>query len=206
MASTAVFAEILVVGFQAGAWLTLLVLALFGTNWVALSDLEAWAALITVVAVAVAYMLGVIVDRVADDIFLLGARLVRETLPGTRARASGSTADDVGRDVRHKRLVVLDASEGLGKFLDYQRSRLRVARATAVNAVLSIPAATVFLAAQADPTPGLIVFLASAAVVVISASVYAAFKVGHAWSDSLDVAYEVVSARAGREGRLPATR
>jgi hypothetical protein len=196
VATTAIFAEILVVGFQAAAWLTLLVLGLFGTDWVTLSELETWAALITVAVVAAAYMLGVIVDRIADDVFLLGARLVAGRLPGTRAGKSGSGADDAGPDVRRKRVVVIDASEGLGKFLDYQRSRLRVARATAVNAALSVPATTIFLAAQADPAPGLIAFLASTAVALISASVYAAFKVGGAWRDSLDAAYEVVTARA----------
>jgi hypothetical protein len=213
VATTAIFAEILVVGFQAAAWLTLLVLGLFGTDWVTLSELEKWIALITVLAVATAYMLGVIMDRIADDVFLLGGKLAQagrgqklseqahgeesgplsKDHPGTR----GSTADSAGADLRDKRFAVMEASEGLGRFLDYQRSRFRVARATAVNAVLTVPAAALFLCAQADPSGGLVVFLASAAIVLILASGYAAIKIGRAWEDSLDAAYDAINRERG---------
>ncbi len=147
MATTALFAEILVVGFQAAAWLSLLVLGLFGTDSVTLSDLEKWVALITVIAVAAAYMLGVIMDRVADDVFLWGLRLAarNDSAADTDLRGnSGPEAGDRWSEVRRKRFVVIEASEGLGRFLDYQRSRLRIARATVVNGVLSVPAAAVF--------------------------------------------------------------
>ena len=84
MSTTAVFAEILVVGFQASAWLTLLVLGFFGTDWITLTDLEKWVALITIVVVATAYMLGVIMDRIADDLYVWGRRLKREQAGSVR--------------------------------------------------------------------------------------------------------------------------
>ena len=69
MATTAVFAEIVVVGLQVQALLVLLVLAIFGTEWISLSALADWTALLTILTLAGAYMLGVVVDRIADNVW-----------------------------------------------------------------------------------------------------------------------------------------
>jgi hypothetical protein len=70
MVTTAVVAEIVVAGLQAAAWLTLVVLTVFGVDWIHPSDVADWTALITLLVIATAYMLGVIVDRLADNLVL----------------------------------------------------------------------------------------------------------------------------------------
>jgi hypothetical protein len=199
MATTAVFAEIIVVGLQVEAWLALLVLGMFGRDWVTLSALEKWVALLTILVIAVAYMLGVVIDRIADDIYLRGYRVAEQR--GWRHRKSPD-GDKPGHETRQKRFTVIDASDGLGRFLDYQRSRLRVARATSVNTLLAVPAAAIFLSAEADASGTLIAFLSVAAVTLILASTYTAIVINGAWEDSLNSAYEIV--QANRLGEPPA--
>jgi hypothetical protein len=81
MTATAVI-EILVIGVQAELWLALLACALspdgHRTALSTLKDLKEWAPLGTVVALALAYGLGVIVDRWADSLF---PRTPNEKLP-----------------------------------------------------------------------------------------------------------------------------
>ena len=73
MTSTAIFAEILVVGLQATVWLTLLCLWIADVNGIPVGSITArlgrlkeWATLITTFVLGFAYTLGIIVDRLAD--------------------------------------------------------------------------------------------------------------------------------------------
>src|SRR5215210_5337854 len=75
MTSTAIFAEILVVGFQAAIWLGLIFLLIADSKWRnidtvlgAATSWKDWATLITVFVIGLAYALGIIVDRLADSI------------------------------------------------------------------------------------------------------------------------------------------
>jgi hypothetical protein len=196
MTTTAIFAEIIVVGLQCVAWILVLVLGLFGTDWIDPAQLRAWAALATIVVVAAAYAVGVIVDRLADDLFLAAIALGRRL----RGEGSGSTAEtlksvtDERLDLQLMRFTVADASEGLGRFLDYQRARIRVARATTFNLVAAVPATTVLLTQQATPSDGLVAFLAIAAIVGIAASARTAVAVHGAWKGTVQAAYEIVTA------------
>ncbi|MDA0184523.1 hypothetical protein OJ997_29745 [Solirubrobacter phytolaccae] len=191
MVTTAIFAELIVVGLQVQAWAALLLMGVFGTDWVKLTALEKWAALLTILVLALAYMFGVIFDRIANDVYVRFYRLAR----GRRKRPDGERTESPGPPyTREKRLAVIDASEGLAKFLDYQRSRLRVARATSVNTLLAVPCTAVFLGAHTDPSGTLIVFLIMTAVVLVVGATYTAIAVNRAWEDSLEAAYGIVQA------------
>ena len=141
MATTAVVAEILIVGLEAAAWISLLVFAAFGTDWVHRKDLETashWVALETVVVLAVAYALGILIDRLADDAHGVLKRRFR------------------GRPVKKPakipvmRMTVLHEGGAMSTFVDYQRSRFRIARATVLNLALLALAAIWFFPKQAD--------------------------------------------------------
>ena len=123
MATTALFVELLVVGLQAEAWLILLTVTLLGPFPMPWDRLEKWTALLTIVAVGVAYVLGIIVDRLADVVTEFALR------PGDRQTQS----------VPRMRLRVMKESEALAAFLDYQRSRVRIARGTVANLALGGP-------------------------------------------------------------------
>lgn len=61
MTTTAVFAEIIVVGLQAEIWLAILVLAIFGADWVDIGAVDEWATLLTLLVLAAASQ-----DRLAE--------------------------------------------------------------------------------------------------------------------------------------------
>ncbi len=119
MKTTAIFAEILTVGVQALCWIVLGVYALDlidlqKLDWNKLSN---WSVLLTTVALALAYTAGVIIDRIADWCFH----------PKKRKANGVSFAE--------QRLLVYYKGEGMVDFLEYQRSRTRVARSTVINLV-----------------------------------------------------------------------
>ena len=70
MTTTAIFAEILIIGLQASVWLALFVIWSFRVEVgrIDLSPLKDWSALITVFVVASAYTLGVAIDRLSDGL------------------------------------------------------------------------------------------------------------------------------------------
>lgn len=179
MATTALFAEILIIGLEAEAVLALLLFSVFGADWLDAGALADWAALVTLVVVAIAYVLGIVADRLADS--------VTDRLAETRAGrwvddrfGKSSRRETSGADVALMRLTVLKESEGLAKFLDYQRSRLRVARATVVNAALAAPLALAFLLLQdvgvgTSLAAAILLLALAAATVVGSARIHSAY-------------------------------
>lgn len=121
MSTTTLFVELLIIGIEALVWVLLLVGSLTDVSLVCVIEkLKGWSgysALITVMFLAVAYTLGILVDR-ASDIFYKLVQFRPGRLPA---------------GVGEMRLTVMSANDGMAKFLDYQRSRLRIARATACN-------------------------------------------------------------------------
>lgn len=142
MTSTAIFAEILVVGLQAMVWLVMLCLWIadlkgipVGSIGGRLGGLKEWAALITTFVLGFAYTLGIIVDRLADSISTgIERRFFRQTKPGR-------TDEKSGEPVPIKRLLVMSKAPEITKFLEYIRSRMRIARSTSLNLLLTTIAA-----------------------------------------------------------------
>jgi 4-hydroxybenzoate polyprenyltransferase len=185
MATTAVFAEIIVVGLAAEAWIAVLVLAIFDTQWVDLAAVNQWAALVTVLVVAAAYVFGIIVDRIADSLAKRTAALIRKLRSKERPKPPVP--------FKQKRLVVLQrGGEGVTKFLEYQRSRQRVARGTVVNVLLAIPSVLAFLHWRTDASSWWLAGVLTVGVVALAASVYANERILNAYEDNLDLAYELV--------------
>ena len=125
MNTTALVAEILVVGIQALVWVGLLTGALLGAmcvpelSWQELAD---WVAPISVALLGFAYTLGIMVDRLADTATLWLWKLFFPEIEGFAAL----------------RARVRKAGGAPAEFLDYQRSRMRIARATCFNLVVTI--------------------------------------------------------------------
>lgn len=181
MTTTAVFAEIIVVGLEAEAWIALVLLAIWGTGWVELDALDPWSALVTILVLATAYVLGIIVDRIAD-------KLVTEV---AKRLAKQPAKPEV--EFEEQRLKVLDKSEGMAKFLDYQRSRQRVARGTIVNAACAIPAVLAFLWARTDASAWWIAGGTASAALVLAGAVYANERIYGAYMKNLETAYRLAS-------------
>jgi hypothetical protein len=137
MATTQLFVELVVVGFGALGWSTVLAVAVFGTAWLSvLADLEA--VVVAAPVLAVAYLLGIVVDRVADAAFEPAVR-----------RYKRKTFVDEAAYVAARRAT--DDDELLARRFEYGRSRLRICRGWALNCAVAIPALT-FLVLPDVPT------------------------------------------------------
>jgi 8-oxo-dGTP pyrophosphatase MutT (NUDIX family) len=148
VATTAIVAEILIVGLEAATWVCLLVLAIFGRDWIDLDAIKDWDAVVTVLLVAVAYVLGVLVDRAADSVL--------KHLP--------SRPVDKPAKVAEMRLHLLATPSGVTSFLEYQRTRMRIARATVLNLAALAGALAVFLQCLVQPPTWQTVCAVAAAV------------------------------------------
>ncbi len=145
MTTTAIFAEILIIGLQASVWLALFVIWSFRVEVgrIDLSPLKDWSALITVFVVASAYTLGVAIDRLSDGLDGWADKKVREK------RLPGSV-----RNYQKMRLRVMGLNNGVSAFIEYIRSRIRIARATVLNLVLILISAELLIAEQPDLLAG----------------------------------------------------
>jgi hypothetical protein len=195
--TTAIVTEILIVGFQTAAWLGLLLATVFGTTW------ARWVAaapefLLALVGIAAVYVVGIVVDRIADSAF---ASLHESKAWCWIDRLMGKERPRAG-NVGKQRLEVMAASPEMSRFLEYQRSQLRIARATVLNLAVAIPVAAAFAIVRGD-TPedgGSVMVLAIAAVLALGAvyaSLFAAVRIDEAYIGRLNDAYEVALRNGG---------
>jgi 8-oxo-dGTP pyrophosphatase MutT (NUDIX family) len=145
VSTTAVVAEILIVGLEAEAWLALLVVTIFGAGWIDLATASKFAPMLLVLMLAAAYVLGIIVDRIADTAF----RFFNGTGVGQwNNRRFGKASEGWKLHAHEKtmRMAVMREGGGMASFVDYQRSRIRVARGTALNLLIGIIIGGVYFA------------------------------------------------------------
>ncbi len=111
------------IGVGALAWVLLLVFAVFGWAWVPVEAVFSSTALIPLLALT--YLLGIVTDRLADTAFhrLWALELLRTHFP---------SPDHYHAD-RHE---VLLGSGRLADLIEYGRSRLRICRGWAFNALM----------------------------------------------------------------------
>jgi len=175
MTTTAIFAELLVSGFETLAWVVLLIFVVSGRRIDAstLVPYKDWSAAITILMVAACYALGTVSDRLADAVFGSWDKRLR--------RKWFKNDDQVG----FSRLSVARSSEPLAKYLEYIRSRLRVARATSFN---SICFGLVSIAAGISGY-----FTTSLAVVAAAVAFAAASLAAYSWYDSSGMFYRRLS-------------
>lgn len=132
MSTTNLFVELVVIGVGAIVWVTMIVLAAFGWQWVPADKVFSTEALLFFVAVI--YLLGIVTDRIADVTFerVFGESLRQKFYPDIK-------------DYHRSRLIILSRSERLAQLLEYGRSRLRICRGWAFNSLLTAVCLNVFL-------------------------------------------------------------
>jgi hypothetical protein len=137
MNTTLLFAELLIIGLQAGVWLFFLFLSIFGLDWLQTlqaTKLSDWQTLILIISLSFFYVLGVIIDRVADALFAKWDWRIRRRAFPDPALPIVVLRFELGRD-----------NEYLNRQFEYNRSRMRIARASSVNFGLTTLLALVFL-------------------------------------------------------------
>ncbi|HRQ40178.1 MAG TPA: hypothetical protein PLD25_19885 [Chloroflexota bacterium] len=132
MNTTNIFVEILIVGIQASVWTILLVLSIFGVDWLpnSWSSLNNWNALVTIIVLATWYTLGIISDRIASVLFS-GFANPKKTLQKFAVVRNMAQISD--KDIR---VAIMYQEEKVSSYLEYFRSRARIVRATTLNLLL----------------------------------------------------------------------
>jgi hypothetical protein len=138
MSTTELFVELIVVGVGASIWIVLLVLTLFGLSWHDLNTAFSLPALLP--ALSVTYVLGIVVDRVADSVFeiLWGQALFKRFY---------NSKTDYYND---RRLIYSQATR-LVDLLEYGRSRLRICRGWTLNALITLLVLNIFALSRLNP-------------------------------------------------------
>jgi len=125
MSTTLIFAELLIIGVQTCVWLLLLGISILGYDWLQpfqSTTLINWQVPIVLVMLSVIYVVGLIFDRLADALFLNWDIRIRNKLLPNYSVPIGVMRFEVSKD-----------NEYLNHQFEYTRSRMRVARASAIN-------------------------------------------------------------------------
>jgi hypothetical protein len=126
MNTTLLFVEIFIAGLQGLVWLALLILNLTGYNWllnVKFTELGDWSFLISALIFSFSYSLGIVIDRLANLIFSAWENKIQKKY-----------APKENRSFAYMRYQL--ENESLIKQLEYSRTRLRIARSSAINHLL----------------------------------------------------------------------
>ena len=156
MSTTSLIIEHLIAGIQAGIWLTLLVLTVFGFTWLNVnSSLKDYSTAIILLLFALVYPFGVAIDNFAD--IILGRW--KNKLRSLSLKGEGLESDDIkisGMALLHK---IKD--DFLESYLAYIRMRIRVMRSFALNIVLSMVSLSLFVHFRLPKVPNwkLLVFI-----------------------------------------------
>jgi hypothetical protein len=183
MTTTAIFAELLVIGLLTVSWLGLILAAKWGIP--PLDPLKGWEAPATVGVLALAYLLGIATDRIADSITDGWDHAIAD-----RVRH----AETAGIDPEEMRLRLMAAPPPAIQFLDYARSRRRLARAAALDGTITAVVSAVLLFGQSNGWPirvnsTVLVAVLSISVVVGAGTAFAWWRIGRMYFERLSQAY-----------------
>jgi 8-oxo-dGTP pyrophosphatase MutT (NUDIX family) len=166
-----------------------------------------------------AYGLGVIVDGAADSLFTLmmkqawpeqqekqPSRIARSAVVILSPRKDGKVKQPLPlQRFRGLREAALLRDDGLAKFMEYQRSRQRIARALTLNLLLLLPVGVWFLTRTARVDMGFVVSFAAAVLVGIVVSGRTSERLRERYEEHLDRA-PYVELRAAATGPYAGVR
>lgn len=131
MSTTNLFVELLVVGVGAFFWVLLIILGISAEPFDSIKELikvELFIPLLSII-----YVLGIVVDRVADSIFdkLWGIKIRNSIFPDRN-------------DYYRARSIIFSSAESISDLLEYNRSRLRICRGWSLNSVMIIVSLNIY--------------------------------------------------------------
>ncbi len=169
MSTTNLFVELLIVGIGAFAWVLLIILGVSSIplpSIINLIEIELFIPLLSVI-----YVLGIVVDRLADTIF--------DKYWGIQIRES------IFPDKTHyyrARSLIFSSSESISDLLEYNRSRLRICRGWSLNSVMIILALNLY---------ALLVPATNNLLTILGTVLFSLFAIGswYAWRNILKKEY-----------------
>jgi hypothetical protein len=128
MSTTAIFAEVFVCGLQTLIWFVLLVAAIAGPK--PFLPLLKTPSIASVFVVGISYTFGVIFDRLWDQI-MKGSGI--DNLIRRRAESAVGDHRSSGKSDAVRRRIYGSDTSTAARFIDYNRSRMRIARSSTFN-------------------------------------------------------------------------
>lgn len=141
MTTSLLFVELIIIGLQAMVWLGLLAFsyASIGNLLACLKDIDG---ALTVLILGFSYTLGLLVDRLADALYApWNDRLKKKIIP--------NPAPNIGT----MRYQIDKENTPLNQFLEYTRSRMRIARATSLNMLMILISAVIYMKEKTALSP-----------------------------------------------------
>ena len=135
MGTTELFVELIVIGIGAFTWITLATFSIFGYTWIPREEFFSVSSLIPFLSLV--YIAGIVTDRIADILF--------EAIWIPRLQKKYYSSSAAARDDRR---LIYSSNEYLANLIEYGRSRLRICRGWAFNAVLTLVTGNIFVATQ----------------------------------------------------------
>ena len=149
METTTLYVELLIIGFEVIAWLGLFLASLIDVRRLAVlpEKLEAYSLLVTLSLFGVAYLLGIVFDKITH--FLFGAQrgYLKKLLHGDICNRVEEEPDEDHRQIYAR--IMLDENRA-GSDMLYGRSKVRILRASVINVPLITVAAAIFLNSSGD--------------------------------------------------------
>ena len=181
MGTTIFFAEIFIIGLQAVVWVAVFAAALFGFHLADLPVVEGWGAAAALVFLALAYSLGLLADRLADALFSpLDHRMRPSIIPDKEA------------PVWQMRLHLIAKDDGLTRFVEYSRTRIRIVRAITFNLLmLMVGIAALWITGRATLPQGSLILLLLICAGGVALSFYAWRRMTKAYYKRMHQAYLV---------------
>lgn len=180
MSTTSLFVEILIIGMEALVWIGLLLSIKWDASpclaW--LEQNSAYSALFTTVLLTLAYVVGIFVDRVADCFYTMFRFSTDQPLPMSFGKM---------------RLKIMHESEGMAKFLDYQRSRLRIARSTFVNLLALFLIGLYWTIPYFNKNVPVAILIHGSGIAVLLICLTVSKRIDEAQLSRLNEAYEIIS-------------
>jgi hypothetical protein len=134
--SASIIFELVLIGFQVLIWVSLLILTVFGYNWLHLESLKQWSAQLSVTLVGVAYMFGLIFDKAVSALpysWIIGGALTK--------------AGDLPSPLE-MRMHILAKKPEVSEVLERRINQHRLVRSTVFNLALISLSALVFFITQ----------------------------------------------------------
>jgi hypothetical protein len=144
MTTTLLFAELLIIGLEGGIWLSFFLLSIFGVSNLEkfLLIFKDWQLIAITIFLPLLYVIGIIIDRTADQLFRTRERKIEQEIIGDL---------DVSPSVM--RFSLGTQNDILNQQLEYSRTRLRIVRASSINFLLIALSISTFLLTRVMTIP-----------------------------------------------------
>ena len=158
---TSIIFELVLIGFQVLIWVSLLVLTVFGYDWLHLSGLKEWSGELSVALIGVAYMFGLMFDKA------VGA------LPYSWA-IGGSALTKIGEDPSplEMRMEILVKKPEAYEVIEQRINRHRLVRSTVFNLALISLSALAFFKEQLGFSVRLLIVLLFLSIMFVGLSLF----------------------------------